>query len=191
MPGKRRSKSQLDRDRRQIASLYLRGWLQVDIAEKLGISQQTVSLDLKALHREWQRSAIADIDKAKARELAKIDNLEREYWVAWRRSRKDAETITEKNRGEAEDGKLIDPQRMFRRKGQAGDPRFLQGIQWCIERRCKILGIDAPDRHDITSGGVTLGRLFEEALKRAYGDDDDGDGGDAGHEGQAEAAAEA
>ena len=25
-----------------------------------------------------------------------------------------------------------------------GDPRYLQGIQWCIQERCKILGLYAP-----------------------------------------------
>jgi hypothetical protein len=48
-------------------------------------------------------------------------------------------------------------------------------------------------RSDITSDGEAVGSLsavFMEALGRAYGDDDDGDGGDAGHNGQAEAAAE-
>ena len=37
--------------------------------------------------------------------------------------------------------------------GQAGDPRFLAGVQWCIERRCKIIGIDAPTKSELTGAG--------------------------------------
>ena len=32
----------------------------------------------------------------------------------------------------------------MRRRGQAGDPAFLAGVQWCIGQRCKILGIISP-----------------------------------------------
>lgn len=27
-----------------------------------------------------------------------------------------------------------------------GDTKFLAGVQWCIERRCKLLGLDAPSK---------------------------------------------
>lgn len=155
MPGKRRSRSQLERDRRRIADLYLRGRLQVDIAQELGISQQTVSLELKALHREWLASALIDVDRAKAKELAKVDRLEQEYWTAWERSCEDAETVTEKGKGASGKDKPTEFEKTIQRKGQAGDPRFLQGLQWCIERRCKILGIDAPEKQE-HSGSISL-----------------------------------
>jgi hypothetical protein len=32
----------------------------------------------------------------------------------------------------------------------AGDPRFLAGIQWCIEQRCKILGLLAAVKNELT-----------------------------------------
>jgi hypothetical protein len=35
---------------------------------------------------------------------------------------------------------------MTRSEGQAGDPRFLQGVACCIDRRCKLLGLDKPDK---------------------------------------------
>jgi len=150
--GKRRSNGQLARDRRRIADLYLQGWTQVDIADETRLSQATISRDLKALQSDWLESALIDFNAAKARELAKIDRLEREYWTAWERSCEDAETIRQEGKGKkGEDGKLVPPDKIVRTaKGQAGDPRFLAGVQWCIERRCKILGIDAPQRTELT-----------------------------------------
>lgn len=37
-----------------------------------------------------------------------------------------------------------------------GDPRYLAGVQWCIEIRCKLLGIEAPKRVDVTSAGEKI-----------------------------------
>lgn len=132
---RRRLQSEIDRDRRRITDLYLQGWLQADIAKELEISQSTVSRDLDALHEQWVKSALVNFDEAKAKELAKIDHLEREYWRAWQRSQEDAEAT---KIVESKDGKRYEAQT----KGQAGDPRFLAGVQWCIDRRIKLIGLD-------------------------------------------------
>lgn len=34
-----------------------------------------------------------------------------------------------------------------------GDPRFLEGIRKCIQDRCKLLGIQAPERLELTGKG--------------------------------------
>jgi len=127
--------------------MYLRGALQSDIADELGVNQSTVSRDLKALHDAWQQSALADIDQAKGRELARIDELERTYWTAWERSLQDAETETQKAVTVA-DGKRYEA--ATQRKAQMGDPRFLSGVQWCIEQRCKVIGLYAPTKQEVT-----------------------------------------
>lgn len=159
---KRRSPSQIARDRRKISDLYLKGELQTDIARTLRISDATVSRDLRSLYKQWQKSTLVDIDKKKAEELAKIDRLEREYWAAWERSCLDAETIRQEAKRNTTNDKLA-PEKVIKTAiGQAGDPRFLSGIQWCIERRCKILGIDAPEKkeHKITDvKGLTDAQL--------------------------------
>jgi len=133
----------LARDRQLISDLYHDGRIQADIAKETGLSQATVSRDIKALQRDWLKSALIDFDKAKARELSKIDNLERIYRKAWERSCEDAETTTQKMVGDPKTGRK---EMSKTAKGQVGDPRFLQGIQWCIDRRCKILGVDAPTK---------------------------------------------
>ena len=157
--GKRREPAQIARDRLRIADMYLRGRLQADIAEEVGLSEATVSRDLKVLHADWLRSANVDYSEAKAGELAKIDALEREYWQAWRRSQEDAETIRKK----ATDVSGTERKELIKTaKGQAGDPRFLNGVQWCIERRCKILGIDAAAKLDVTTKGERLGSISDD-----------------------------
>ncbi len=160
--------SELERDRRNISELYLKGFTQAYIAEKLGISQPTVSRDIKVLQAQWRDSALMNINEAKQRELERLDILERTYWDAWDRSKGEVKTTTRKGvakvpkavKGAEVDEKAL-PAPMSQEvtehiETQVGDPRYLAGVMNCIERRCSILGIDAPKRQDITSGGQAI-----------------------------------
>ena len=138
-----RTKLQKQRDKRRVSQAYLQGETQAEIAASLGLSQPTVSRILKDLQADWMAAAIGDVTEAKARELAKIDTLELEYWAAWKRSQQNAEVETTKMQGTdpSAPGKLEKQKRV---EGQVGDSRYLQGVQWCVEMRCKIIGIEAP-----------------------------------------------
>jgi hypothetical protein len=134
--------------RQQVAAAYLRGEYQTDIAARFGISQQQVSLDLKAIRAAWLNAAVRDFDAAKAQELAKIDTVEREYWLAWERSKQNKEVTIQESDG-TYDEKTRQPRikkASLRKEGQSGNPAYLAGVLTCIERRCAILGLDAPKR---------------------------------------------
>ncbi len=147
--------------------MYLHGALQVDIADALGINQSTVSRDLQALHKEWQESALIDVDAAKAQELARVDELERTYWEAWIRSCEDAETATTKAVTVGADKRY---EAATRRQEQTGDPRFLAGVQWCIEQRCKIIGLYAPTKQEKDAGGELIFRVVRERAETNHTD---------------------
>lgn len=138
--------------RQKVASAYLRGSTQAEIAAEMEVDQATVSRDLKSLRAEWMKSALIDINEAKARELAKVDALEIEYWSAWERSQLNAEVETTKMQGSDPEkpGKLEKQKRV---EGQTGDPRYLAGIQWCIQKRCEILGVNAPIKTEVDNKG--------------------------------------
>jgi transposase-like protein len=123
--------------RQQIASLYLQGQYQSQIAQQLGVTQQQISYDLKALQKAWLASALRDFDAAKAQELAKIDECERAYWAGWERSCQEREvTTTKRVRGD-----VPRTESSRRRETPAGDVRFLDGVMRCIHQRCDILGL--------------------------------------------------
>jgi len=132
--------------------MYLRGDLQADIAAELKLSQSTVSNDLATLQNEWRQSSLIDINDRKAYELARVDDLEREYWSAWKRSQEDAEIriVVKKGVDVEKEGKTksrITPIKDTKRtEGQSGNPAFLRGIEWCINKRCELLGLDAPKK---------------------------------------------
>ncbi|MFQ5641027.1 MAG: hypothetical protein ACE5IR_23870 [bacterium] len=133
--------------RRLIARMYCQGMWQTQIAERLGISQSQVSWDLQVVQRWWQKSAVMDFHKARTKELAKIDNLEMEYWTAWRRSMGKARIVTVKGRGSKP--KETDVERTIREEQVTGDPRFLDGVMKCIQKRIDLLGLDEPKRHEV------------------------------------------
>ena len=165
MAAPKRTRFQIQRDRYEIAKYYLRGLPQWRIAKIINedegrdytITRQTVGRDIKMIQKAWKESSLIDMAEEKQIALAKVDNLERTYWDAWERSCEDAETKRlEGTLAPGEDqGKPT--KQILTRKGQAGDPRFLTGIQWCIERRCKILGIDAPSKRE--HGGMGGGPI--------------------------------
>lgn len=130
MAAPKRTKAQREYDLQEISQLYLQGWIQIKIVDYLSanrdynVSQVTISRDIKTIQQRWLESSVRDFDEARAAELAKIDNLEIANWSQF-------EVSKESTKG-------------------TGDPRFLQGVQWCIDRRCKLLGLDAPTKQEIT-----------------------------------------
>lgn len=159
-PTRKKIKRQADLE--TIATLYLQGWKQTEIAQELGVSQQQISYDLKTLQSRWAETAARKIDEAKAEELAKIDRLERAYWDKWEESQGRFKSVTvdreqmvidqdnKVHKGaqrvgvDGKDGEIV--RRSTRIEERIGDPKFLDGVQWCITQRCKILGINAPTK---------------------------------------------
>jgi hypothetical protein len=154
--------------RKTVASLYLRGKFQHEIAKEARVDRGTVSRDLKAVEAEWLKSGVMDLNAAKARELAKNDEVERQAWAGWQRSCKDAETMEVTGTSQGGKGK---PEKVKKvTKGQAGDPRFLAIIQECGKRRCEILGLDAPKKLEhggIDGGPIPIQLNDEQLIERA------------------------
>lgn len=136
--------------RAEIAEMYLAGKYQSEIAAHFGVNQSSISRHIKAIQQEWLNRAVSSFDVMRSRELARIDQLEREYWEAWERSCQSLET-TAVVKGRMNEGKMIGDEATKTIKTQAGDPRFLAGIQWCIEQRLKIFGGYAVVKHEVES----------------------------------------
>jgi transcriptional regulator with XRE-family HTH domain len=154
-----RTKLEKQRDKRRVSQMYLQGDTQAEIAASLDLSQATISRILKDLQAEWMKSALIDINEAKARELAKIDALEVEYWSAWKRSQEDAESEITKMQGTPPKQGDANPapaklETQKKREGQSGNPAFLRGIEWCINKRCEIIGVNAPIKQEINNKGT-------------------------------------
>lgn len=111
--------------------MYLRGKGQYEISDVLGISQATVSRDLKAIQKLWLKSSLIDFNEARAREIAKIDHLECVYWEAW-----EASKVSTTIRGSDSDATVT-------QKEGAGNQAFTNGVKDCIKLRADLLGLMA------------------------------------------------
>lgn len=148
-----RTKAQVERDRVEVARLYLQGKFQCEIGEILGVSQQQISWDLAAIQRQWRELPQAEITELRAKELAKIDLLEQHYWQAWEDSKRSL-----KSTSTGKDGEKI--KLGTRSQERNGNPQFLQGVERCISARVRMLGLDAPVRNELTGsngGALDLG----------------------------------
>lgn len=145
--------------RKRVAELYLQGFTQTQIGSQFGVNQSTICFDLKCIRKEWRKSTIRDFDDAKAIELQKIDQLEREAWKAWDRSQKPQQTAVINGQGSGERSKKTIV-------NQYGDPRFLEVVHKCIAQRRAILGLDAlppsegPATHDESAPALHRTRIF-------------------------------
>jgi hypothetical protein len=134
--------------RTRVAALFLQGVKrQGELAQRLGVDRSTVSRDLKVLNARWKEAAVRDLDAAKGQELERLDLLESEYWQAWEKSKQAHEVATtEQTTGGA--GERV--KEALRSEEQTGDPRYLAGVERCIEQRCKLLGLNAPTETRLT-----------------------------------------
>lgn len=176
--GPKRTKIQREFDLKEIAGLYLQGWIQAGITDHLTknrpykISQQTISKDLKTIQKRWLESSLIDFNEAKAQSLAKIDYLEAVAWEAYELSK---EPIVKRKTAKKVDGETVEATQEV--SLGYGDPRFLDKVNWCIDRRIKLLGLDAPTKRELSGpdGGpvstVDMTALSDDQLKRlAAGD---------------------
>lgn len=146
--------------RAEVAKLYIRGWTMPDIAEKLDVNTGLVSGDIKALLKMWREVAITDFDEKKALELEKLRMVEHEAMLAWERSCKNGEVLTErtehvrravlsKKTGKPTGKYELIPTKVIQEKtvkGAVGDPRFLDIYRECVLVRLRIMGLLTTDK---------------------------------------------
>jgi hypothetical protein len=152
--------------RQQVAELYLQCHSMAAIGRMMSISSQTVYKDICWAREQWRTRAADAIEAHKQRELARIDAVEVEAWRGWQRSCRPEVSETERSGTRPGDQGGHFEERSRTRKGQAGDPRFLQIIEGCIESRRKILGLDAPVKSTVELTGETLEELVTRRRQR-------------------------
>lgn len=162
--GRKRLSHEVERDLQITTELYLKGHSTRFIAMKIGervnanldegqklytTTHKTVGLDIRRLIKQWSEERIHDISSQKMVALEKLDRLEETYWAAWEKSVENHVKKTNKVRGKAgasnPDYQEITDIAII----EYGEPRYLQGVERCIDKRCKLLGLDAPVKTEI------------------------------------------
>ncbi len=80
-PRDRGKEAEREARRMKVASLLLAGVTdQRAIADQLGVSQPTISRDVKHIEARWQESALQDISAAKGKDLQRTERLIQALW---------------------------------------------------------------------------------------------------------------
>ena len=157
--------------RTQVSELYLKGQTQAQIATQFGVSQVTISRDLAYIQNEWVKQSMALVTVQKAKELAKIDHLERTYWRQYAASLEPLRKVVRT----AVNGPNNTPTTVSivtTTTERLGSMSALNGVQWCIEQRCKIMGIASSKveitwRETVTAEQANVVNSFFEEATRA------------------------
>ena len=158
-----RNRAEVERDRSEISELYLKGVTLKKITEIITskhypgymdsntksrrLRLSFVQNDIQFIIKEWKATAINNIDMLRAVEIEKINHLEETYWDAWEKSLQEKTSSTTER---VEDITIRLTARVVKTDSE-GNSSFLAGIQWCIDKRCKLLGLDAPVKNETKS----------------------------------------
>ena len=142
MPARTRTKDKIKSDRTLVASLSLQGWCQKEIAKEIGVCQQQVAYDLKVIQLQWRSLSDAELTELRAKELAKIDLLEKTYWQAWHDSKKPTKSTKQSKKIGSDVGSVEK-----KTECKNGNPAYLQGVERCVGARVRILGLDSANAH--------------------------------------------
>ena len=169
MASRKRSEAQRAADLVQMERLHLKGKTEHEITDILNaerpyeLTRNQIHYDLASLAAEWRAEAKSDKADAIAREFAHIKVLQGTYWSAWERSLEEkTKTRTEKTTGTGAGKASVEKESLF------GNPSYLAGVMSCIERRCKLLGLDAPLKNEHTGkGGAAIEQTVTHAIDPA------------------------
>jgi hypothetical protein len=154
--------AQRERLRADVARLKTQRYTEEQIADKLTdqflkdnilspddepINRNLVHYYWTELKKEWRKQREEAIDELQDATLLELDQMAAEAWRAWEASKQPHETteVTTDASGE-ERVKIV-------QKAGHGDVRYLELAIKAMERRARLLGLDAPSRNEISGPG--------------------------------------
>ena len=168
MAAVKRTPEQRDVDRALIANLLIQGLNQREIAAVINqdqdrpytITQQTVANDIKHIRRAWKKEYTGKHDEMLGGQLAIIARVKREALAEFERSKLNwsGKSTKVKGVGGSSATQVNEVEQTRREEGRLGDPRYLDVILKATDREAKLLGLDAPAKHDhsISNAGDPL-----------------------------------
>lgn len=160
-----------------VSQLFKRGYSYTEIRREVmtrlnlaSYSLSTVCKDVNTLLGEWRKFRIDNLDYALQLELQRIDDLIKEAWEAWEKSKTDGVEKTSKQRGvpvaddEGEESvTTVSMEQTQKEVHPCGDPRYLELINKLLVERRKLLGLYPPEKRELEhKGGVALSMSREE-----------------------------
>lgn len=159
-----------------ISSLYKRGYsyreIRSEVMARLDLksySLETVHKDVGRLLKEWRDTRIENFDHTIQLELERIDDIIKEAWAAWDKSKTDYERMRGKSQGIPSEGggnggsndgvTVVKMEQQREEVICCGDPRYLEVVHKNLIERRKLLGLYSPEKREI-SGDLSFANLL-------------------------------
>lgn len=124
-----------------VRKMLLQGAASTEIADKLKISTIVVNRITKEVFEDLKERMGQDFQLQVAQQLGRIELVERAAWEGW-----EASKLKESKEESTTDGEHAHSTTKQKTETSAGNPVFLKTILECVEKRSKLLGLDAiPD----------------------------------------------
>jgi len=154
----------------RVAKLWGEGHPVLAIAEELGVSEGTIRGHIaRHVLPAWRE----DLQTAKREQLAKLGHIERVAWAKFHES-EGPQTRDQIKRALSEKGVgLVEVERVATTISRTGEATWLSVVQWVHEQVCKIHGLYAASKVQMSSGddefrvaGATVEQVDKEMLAR-------------------------
>lgn len=163
-----------------IAQFYRRGYTYRDIRREVmqrldlqTYSLQTLHKDVHKMLADWREERLENIDEQIQLELSRIDEMIREAWTQWEKSKADYSEHATKRKGvttpnsENGEGAGVKPVLIEQTRKDVvttGDVRYLDLIHKLLCERRKLLGLYPAEKKEIS--GANGEALIPEAMSR-------------------------
>ena len=132
------------------------------------LTRQTVERDIRTIKKRFFDSFVGPLAERKVDECRKLERLEREAFDAWERSKADGMTVSVTNPLNADGSPGRGGLRTNNKRRRDGDPQFLTILLRIHERRCKLLGLEAPLKMEMEVNGQIVHGLDMNNLRNAF-----------------------
>lgn len=113
-------------------------------------SKPQLTYDSKVLRRRWIEEQLLRTSEIVAREVAELEQVSREAWESWKKSKSDKVRNSAKRKTKGADGGSgEETTRTMVSETQVGNPVFLGIILNVQARRAALLGLDMPTKSEI------------------------------------------
>lgn len=130
-----------------VARLMVRNMSPEEISDQLGLTVGQVEYTIRKIKDEWRRTRTDIYQSMVDQQLATLDAVQREAWVAWEKSRRD-KVVRKRRRGTTGEDEVSLMETT--REEQAGNPAYLKLISECVDKKLHIVGGYAPKQVDMT-----------------------------------------
>ena len=129
-------------DQMRVGRLYLHGYAVDEIASLTGLGERMVQSEITAIRKGWTQRVQLDVQTATFMQLDRIDAIEKKAHDGWMRSL--GQVNVETKQATSASGGNVNRATVRNAGNRDGNPVFLARMAWCVEQRCKLLGLEKP-----------------------------------------------